>query len=257
LESPAEVRAIPLQGLPEIKPGDDLGSSVAAAAASAGFGLGGCVLAISQKVVSKAEGRVADLRTVDPGRAALQLARRTGRDPRLCELILSESREVVRVDEQRGIVIVETRHGFICANAGIDSSNSAGSESVVLLPEDPDASARRIRDGIERESGSRPAVLVSDSFGRAWRLGQSEVAIGCAGIDPLDDWRGLTDSDGRELAATVIAVADQIAGAADLARSKTSRNPAVLVTGVSRFVVEGDGPGCVSQVRPAAEDLFR
>jgi coenzyme F420-0:L-glutamate ligase/coenzyme F420-1:gamma-L-glutamate ligase len=254
---PAEVHAIPLPGLPEIQSGDDLGATVAGAATSAGLELDGCVLAISQKVVSKAEGRVVELGSVAAGEAARGLAGRTGRDPRLCELILSESRELIRVDEQRGIVIVETQHGFICANAGIDSSNSSGPESVVLLPEDPDASARRIRDEVERQSGARPAVVVSDSFGRAWRLGQGEVAIGCAGIDPLDDWRGLTDSDGRELAATVIAVADQIAGAADLARSKTSRTPAVLVRGVERFVIEGDGPGCVAQLRPAAEDLFR
>jgi coenzyme F420-0:L-glutamate ligase/coenzyme F420-1:gamma-L-glutamate ligase len=246
-----------LAGLPEIEPGHDLGAAAAQAASSAGHALDGCVLAISQKVVSKAEDRVVELDSVTPGEAALELAGRTARDPRLCELILSESRDVIRVDQQRGIVIVETRHGFICANAGIDSSNSARPGSVILLPEDPDASARRIRAEVEKESGSRPAVLVTDSFGRAWRLGQSEVAIGCAGIDPLDDWRGLADSAGRELAATVIAVADQIAGAADLARSKTSRTPAVLVQGVGRFVIDEDGPGCSAQLRPAADDLFR
>lgn len=254
---PAEIRAVPVPGLPEIEAGDDLGAAVAHAAASAGLGLDGCVLAISQKVVSKAEGRVVDLESVRPRGAARELAERTGRDARLCELILSESSDVVRVDEQRGIVIVETRHGFVCANAGIDSSNSARPETVILLPEDPDASARRIRDQIHGESGSRPAVIISDSFGRAWRLGQSEVAIGCAGIEPLDDWRGRSDSEGRELAATVIAVADQIAATADLARNKTSRTPAVLVQGLTRFVIEGDGPGCAAQIRPAAEDLFR
>jgi coenzyme F420-0:L-glutamate ligase/coenzyme F420-1:gamma-L-glutamate ligase len=255
--APAEVRAVALPGLPEIEPGHDLGAAVAQAAASAGLQLQASVLAISQKVVSKAEGRVVDLKSVTPGAAAHDLAARTGRDPRLCELILSESREVIRVDEMRGIVIVETSHGFICANAGIDSSNSGGFDTVVLLPENPDASARRIRGEVRAASGSRPAVVVSDSFGRAWRLGQSEVAIGCAGIEPLDDWRGLSDADGRELAATVIAVADQIAGAADLARSKTSRTPAVLVQGLERFVIDGDGPGCAAQLRPAAEDLFR
>jgi coenzyme F420-0:L-glutamate ligase/coenzyme F420-1:gamma-L-glutamate ligase len=257
LEAPAEVRANPLPGLPEIEPGHDLGAAIARAATSAGLGLEGCVLAISQKVVSKAEGRTVDLDSVRPREAAREMAERTGRDPRLCELILSESREIVRVDGERGIVIVETRHGFICANAGIDSSNAARPETVILLPEDPDASARRIRDQIHAESGSRPAVVVSDSFGRAWRLGQSEVAIGCAGIEPLDDWRGQSDSEGRELAATVIALADQIAAAADLARSKTSRTPAVLMEGLARFVIEGDGPGCAAQIRPAAEDLFR
>jgi len=179
------------------------------------------------------------------------------RDPRLIELILGESVEVVRKDTGRGILITETRHGFICANAGIDSSNMPGDGAVALLPEDPDGSARRLRAGIADACGVRPAVVISDSFGRAWRLGQAEVAIGCAGIEPLDDWRGRTDSQGRELAATLIATADQIAAVADLGRDKTSRTPAVLIRGLAHLVTEADGPGCRAQLRPAGEDLFR
>jgi len=154
-------------------------------------------------------------------------------------------------------VITETGHGFICANAGIDSSNSGGDDRVILLPEDPDRSARGIRQAIERTCGERPAVVISDSFGRAWRLGQVEVAIGCAGLDPLDDWRGRPDSGGRELAATEIGIADELAAAADLARDKTSRTPAVMIEGLERFVRLDDGPGCSSQLRPRDEDLFR
>ncbi len=248
-----EILIQPVSGLPEVLPGDDL---AAALAALVRFSQGD-VLAVSQKVVSKQEGRLVDLRKVEPGPPAVKLAAELDRDPRLVELILGESVKVIRTDAERGILITETRHGFICANAGIDSSNAPGDETVVLLPEDPDQSARRLRTGIAEACGARPAVVISDSFGRAWRLGQSEVAIGCAGIEPLDDWRGRTDSQGRELAATVIATADQLAAAADLGRNKTSRTPAVLVRGMGHLVTEADGPGCVAQLRPPGEDLFR
>ena len=248
-----EILIQPVSGLPEVLPGDDL---AAALAALVRFSQGD-VLAVSQKVVSKQEGRLVDLRKVEPGPPAVKLAAELDCDPRLVELILGESVKVIRTDAERGILITETRHGFICANAGIDSSNAPGDETVVLLPEDPDQSARRLRTGIAEACGARPAVVISDSFGRAWRLGQSEVAIGCAGIEPLDDWRGRTDSQGRELAATVIATADQLAAAADLGRNKTSRTPAVLVRGMGHLVTEADGPGCVAQLRPPGEDLFR
>jgi coenzyme F420-0:L-glutamate ligase / coenzyme F420-1:gamma-L-glutamate ligase len=249
------IRAVP--GLPEITGGLDLGKAICAAL-PADDGLSGQdILAISQKVVSKAEGRTISLASVTPGSEAVSLAGRTGKDPRMCELILDESRSLVRVDGPRGIVITETRHGFVCANAGIDSSNAGSGDTVILLPEDPDASARRIREQIATACGVRPAVIVTDSFGRAWRLGQSEVAIGCAGIEPLDDWRGRTDSDGRELAATVIATADQVAAASDLARDKTSRTPAVVVSGLGHLVTADDGPGSDPQLRPPGEDLFR
>jgi coenzyme F420-0:L-glutamate ligase/coenzyme F420-1:gamma-L-glutamate ligase len=249
----AEIRVRPLTGLPEVLPGDDLASALAALAPLAE----GDILAVSQKVVSKQEGRIVSLDEVVPGPRAAKVAVELDRDPRLVELILSESVNVVRTDAARGILITETHHGFICANAGIDSSNVPGSNAVVLLPRDPDGSARRLRAGIGEACGVRPGVVISDSFGRAWRLGQAEVAIGCAGINPLDDWRGRTDSEGRELAATVIATADQIAGAADLGRDKTSRTPAVLIQGLGHLVTQNDGPGCREQIRPAHEDLFR
>lgn len=248
-----DIRISPLSGLPEVQPGDDLAASLADLARFED----GDVLAVSQKVISKQEGRLMSLDGINPGPRAVALAAELDRDARLVELILGESVEVVRTDAERGILITETRHGFICANAGIDSSNVPGDATVALLPEDPDGSARRLRTGIGEACGVRPAIVISDSFGRAWRRGQAEVAIGCAGIDPLDDWRGRTDSQGRELAATLIATADQIAAAADLGRDKTSRTPAVLLRGLGHVVTRDDGPGCRAQLRPAGEDLFR
>lgn len=252
-ELPGPVRISPVEGLPEIEPGFELGRAIAKSGRP-GYG---DVVVISQKAVSKAEGRVVDLADVQPGAEAASLSAELDRDPRLIELILAESRSVVRLDGERGILITETSHGFVCANAGIDSSNSGGDDLVVLLPEDPDRSAREIRQAIAEQCGARPAVVVSDSFGRAWRLGQVEVAIGCAGLDPLDDWRGRPDSGGRELAATEIGIADELAAAADLARDKTSRTPAVLIEGLGRFVRLDDGPGCSTQLRRRDEDLFR
>ena len=249
----AEIRILPLEGLPEVHPGDDLAEQLS----EPGRFVTGDVLAVSQKVISKQEGRLVSLDEVEPGPRASTLAAELDRDARLVELILGESVAVVRKDPVRGILITETRHGFICANAGIDSSNVPGDGTVALLPEDPDRSARELRAGIGEACGVRPAVVISDSFGRAWRLGQAEVAIGCAGIEPLDDWRGRTDSHGRELAATLIATADQIASAADLGRDKTSRTPAVLIRGLGHLVTEADGPSCGAQLRPAGEDLFR
>jgi coenzyme F420-0:L-glutamate ligase/coenzyme F420-1:gamma-L-glutamate ligase len=252
-DRPEEIRIQALDGLPEVLPGDDFAGGLAALAQFAE----GDIVAVSQKVVSKQEGRLVKLEQVDPGRRAFALAAELDRDPRLVELILGESREVIRTDPARGILITETHHGFICANAGIDSSNVPGNGTVALLPEDPDESARMLRAGIDRACGVRPAVVISDSFGRAWRLGQSEVAIGCAGIDPLEDWRGRTDSEGQELAATVIASADQVAAAADLGRDKTSRTPAVRLRGLGHLVTPEDGPGCAAQLRQAGDDLFR
>jgi coenzyme F420-0:L-glutamate ligase/coenzyme F420-1:gamma-L-glutamate ligase len=240
----------PVEGLPEIEPGDRLGALVAARVELAD----GDVLVVSQKVVSKAEGRLRRLDSVVPGEEARRLAAELGREPALVQLVLEESREILRAE--RGVLIVETRHGFVCANAGIDSSNLGEPGTVALLPEDPDASARTIRAEIAA-SGAGVGVVVSDSFGRAWRLGQSEVAIGCAGLAPLDDWRGRTDSSGRELTATVIATADEVAAAADLARDKTSRTPAVLVRGLAAAVGREDGPGAAALRRPREEDLFR
>jgi len=241
----------PVEGLPEIEPGVPLGAMLAEASGATDEE----VLVVSQKVVSKAEGRVRDLASVEPGPRAAELARELGKDPRLVELILAESREVLRA--ANGVLIVETLSGLICANAGIDSSNVPGEGRVVLLPEDPDASARRLRAEIRSQSGSRPAVVVADSFGRAWRLGQADVAIGCAGLAPLDDWRGRRDRQGRELEATVIAIADEAAAAASLARDKASGAPAAVISGLGRQVSAGDGPGAAALRRPAADDLFR
>jgi coenzyme F420-0:L-glutamate ligase/coenzyme F420-1:gamma-L-glutamate ligase len=244
---------IPVEGLPEVSETFNLGKAIAERIQVTD----GDVLAISQKVVSKSEGRVVRLDQTDPGSEAIALAGRTGKDPRLVEHILRESRNLIRVDEERGILITETHHGFICANAGIDQSNTASEDEAILLPLDPDGSARRIRVELETASGARAAVIVTDSFGRAWRLGQSEVAIGCAGINPLDDWRGKEDQRGRELTATVTALADQLAAASDLIRTKTDGIPAVMVRGLDRYVIESDGPGCSAQLREAGDDLFR
>ena len=162
------------------------------------------------------------------------------------------------VRAERGLLITETNQGWICANAGIDSSNVPGDDAVTLLPVDADASARRLRDELAAVAGARPAVVISDSFGRPWRIGQTEVAIGCAGIAPIDDWRGREDQTGRELAATAIAVADELAAAADLARDKTSGVPTVLVRGLEpRYLTGGDGPGAAALRRATADDLFR
>ena len=235
----------PLRGLPEVRPGEDLAALLAAAA-----DLGrGDVLAVAHKVVSKAEGRVVRLADVTPGPRARALAAEHGKDPRQVEVILSETAELVRADAGR--LICRTRHGFVCANAGVDASNAGGPDRLVLLPEDPDGSARALRARLGA------AVVVTDSFGRAWRHGQCEIAIGCAGLAPLEDWRGRPDVHGRELAATVIAIADQVAAASDLVRGKDSREPAVRVRGLERHVLDEDGPGAAALVRARETDLFR
>jgi coenzyme F420-0:L-glutamate ligase / coenzyme F420-1:gamma-L-glutamate ligase len=250
------VEIVPVRGLPDVEAGDRVGALIAGALAAAGEELSAVdVLAVAQKAVSKAEGRVRDLGDVVAGERARRLAEGLGKDPRLVELILGESRAVVRAE--RDVLIVETLSGWVCANAGIDASNVPGTGRVTLLPEDPDASARRIREEVGAASGVRPAVLVADSFGRPWRLGQTDVAIGCAGLAPLDDWRGRTDRHGRGLAATAVAIADEAAAAADLARSKDAGVPACLVRGLGRFVVDDDGPGAGAIRRPDDRNLFR
>jgi coenzyme F420-0:L-glutamate ligase/coenzyme F420-1:gamma-L-glutamate ligase len=241
-----ELRVLPVEGMPEVRGGDRVGQLIAERAQLED----GDIVVISQKVVSKAEGQVRKLSEVVPSESAHELAKKLGKEAEVVELVLSESREVLR--EER-VLITETHHGFVCANAGIDSSNLPEDGTVCLLPKDPDASARRIRS----ELGSHVAVLIADSFGRAWRLGQAEVAIGCAGLQPLDDWRGRTDASGRELSATVIAIADEVAAAADLVRSKDEGVPVVVVRGLGRYVVAEDGPGAAALRRPPGEDLFR
>jgi coenzyme F420-0:L-glutamate ligase/coenzyme F420-1:gamma-L-glutamate ligase len=240
-------------GLPEVRPGDDLAALVAAAAPPDLDD--GDVVVVAHKVVSKAEGRIVRLADVSPSARAVELAQPQGKDPRQVQVVLDETAELLRAE--RGVMICVTRHGFVCANAGVDASNAATADELVLLPLDPDASARSLRERIGSLRGVRPAVIVSDSFGRAWRVGQTDVAIGAAGLMPVEDWVGRRDSVGRELRATAIAVADSIAASADLARAKDSREPAVLVRGVGHLVTPGDGPGAAALRRPPEEDLFR
>jgi coenzyme F420-0:L-glutamate ligase/coenzyme F420-1:gamma-L-glutamate ligase len=240
-------------GLPEVRPGDDLAALIAALLPPDLDD--GDVLVVAHKVVSKAEGRVVSLGGVSASERAVALGAEQGKDPRLVQVVLDESAEVLRA--VRGVMICVTHHGFVCANAGVDASNAAGDDELVLLPVDPDASARALRERLSELRGARPAVIVSDSFGRAWRIGQTDVAIGAAGLRPVEDWIGRRDSVGRELRATAIAVADSIAGAADLARAKDSREPAVLVRGLERFVISGDGPGAAALRRERDMDLFR
>jgi len=248
----SELRALGVEGLPEVEEGAPLGGLIAERAELRA----GDVVVIAQKVVSKAEGRLRRLSSVIPGAEARKLAAVLGKEPALVELVVEESSEVLRAEGS--VLIVETRHGFVCANAGIDSSNVPEDDTVCLLPEDPDASARRIRQEIVgKEVPPRLAVVIADSFGRAWRLGQAEVAIGCAGLQPLDDWRGRQDAHGRELEATLIAIADEAAAAADLVRGKDSRIPAVILRGLDRFVTSEPGPGAQALRRPRSEDLFR
>lgn len=248
------ITAAALAGLPEARSGDDPAALIAAAMPTGAPGPGD-VLVVAHKLISKAEGRVRALGSVTPGARALALAADLGKDPRHVQVVLDETREVRRAT--RGILICETHHGFVCANAGVDASNAPGADTVVLLPVDPDASARRLRAGLRERLGTAPAVLITDSFGRAWRHGQCDIAIGCAGLRALDDWRGRRDARGRELKATLIAVADELAAAADLARAKDALQAAVLVTGADPHVTEDDGPGVAPLLRGEAEDLFR
>ncbi len=241
-----------LGGIPEVEPRADLGALIADAA-PADLGARD-LLVVAHKVVSKAEGRTRALAEVEPGERASAVAAAHGRDPRLIEVVLDEAAEVLRAEH--GVLICVTRHGLVCANAGVDRSNAAPGQ-VVLLPHDPDASARALRERIAEVRGVRPGVVIADSFGRAWRLGQVDVAIGAAGVVALDDWRGRRDAHGRELTATRIAVADAVAAAAELARHKDSSEPVVLVRGLGMHVTAADGPGAAALRRPAAEDLFR
>jgi len=241
-----------LPGLAEIRPGDDLGALLAAAAPA--DLASGDVLVVAHKVVSKAENRLRKLSEVTAGPRAQALGAAQGKDPRLVQVVLDESGALLRAE--RGVLVCETRQGFVCANAGVDRSN-VDADTVLLLPEEPDASARALRAAIAARRGVRPAVVVSDSFGRAWRVGQTDVALGAAGIAVLDDWRGRRDSRGRELGATVIAIADAVAAAADLARAKDSGEPVVLVRGLERFVTDTDGAGAAALRRRAEQDLFR
>ena len=250
LPPPGVVSVIPLVGLPELEESDDLALLLHAAAERAGGLEAGDVVVVAQKAVSKVEGRVVRLDDVEPSPRALELAGDDG-DPRHVEVILRESREVVR--SRPPLVIAETRHGFVCASAGVDASNTSAHGTVVLLPLDPDASARRLRERLVALGGVDVGVVVSDSFGRAWRQGTTDVALGVAGLAPIRDLRGTTDSRGRELRTTQIAVADEIAGAAELVLGKANRVPGAIVRGVD---ARGDG-SAAELVMPRERDLFR
>jgi coenzyme F420-0:L-glutamate ligase/coenzyme F420-1:gamma-L-glutamate ligase len=240
------IEILPVEGLPEIEEGADLGVLIGDAIALED----GDVLCVAHKIVSKAEGRVVDLASVEPSERARELAGDNG-DPRRLEVVLGESRRVVRA--RPPLVIAETGHGFVCASAGVDASNAPRPDAVVLLPDDPDASAARLREALERRMGKRLGVVVTDTFGRPWRRGIANVAIGSAGIEVLRDLRGIRDPAGYELEATVIAIADEIAAAAELVMGKTERVPAAVLRGLD---VAGTGTAR-ELVLPRELDLFR
>jgi len=253
----ARLKVIALAGLPEVRPGDDLERMIGDALAATDAALpieGGDVLVVTQKVVSKAEGAVVDLRTVEPRDEAIAWAEAWGRDARQIEVVLREARRVVRMEH--GVLITETHHGFVCANGGIDASN-VGPDSgdvVTLLPRDADASAGRIRTALRARFGVDLPVLISDSFGRPWRWGIVDVALGVSGILPLEDLRGQPDADGRVMRTTVRAVADELASAAELVLGKTAARPVALVRGARPPL----GEGSIRDVLMAPEnDLFR
>jgi coenzyme F420-0:L-glutamate ligase / coenzyme F420-1:gamma-L-glutamate ligase len=258
----ASLSAFALPGLPEVRAGDDLARLIVQALHAeqplAAPLHDGQIVVIAHKAISKAEGAVVDLADIQPGAQARELAAEQGKDPRAVQVVLDQSAEILRA--ANGVLITRTHHGFVCANAGVDASNAARegeAETLIVLPRDPDASARRLRARLRELTGASPAVLITDSFGRAWRHGQCDIAIGCAGLSPLEDWRGRTDSVGLELRATWIAVADAAASTADLARAKDSREPVVLIDGLERFVTAEDGPGVAVLLRSLEEDLFR
>lgn len=255
----AAISIVPLPGLPMFAPGMAVGQEVAAAAARCGEALAdGDVVVLAQKIVSKTEGRTVSLRDVAPGDQARRLAGETGREPALAQLILDESDEILRATPMA--IIARQRSGHVLANAGIDASNVEGgdSDAVLLWPEDPDASARAIRADIARATGTRPAVVIADSMGRAWRVGTVGTAIGVAGLTVLDDRRGQADLFGRTLQATIVAVADAAAAAAVLAMGEGAEGtPAAIVRGLSRWVDGEDGPGAVAGLRPVDQDMFR
>jgi coenzyme F420-0:L-glutamate ligase/coenzyme F420-1:gamma-L-glutamate ligase len=247
------ISIIPIPGIPQIHPGDDLAKILLDAIDKAEVGIqNGDVLVICQKVVSKAEGAVIDLKTIEASPFSQQIASLWEKDPRMVEVVLRESSRIVRM--KNGVIITETKHGWVCANSGVDASNSYGDDIVIVLPQDPDASARRIREAIKEQRHATVAVIITDTFGRPWRDGLVEFALGVAGIDPLLDLRGQRDLQGRELHHTVVAVADELAAAAGLVMEKGAAVPVVLIRGYRYAPVESDSK---KLIRPAEADLFR
>ena len=242
-----------IEGIPLVNEGDDLARLIASGIERTGLKLqAGDIVVVCQKVVSKAEGRVVDLKNITPSEFANSLAKRWEKDPRAVELVLRQTNRIVRND--RGVIIVETAQGWVCANAGVDESNSLTDDSAILLPEDPDASAARIRAGLKNLCGLEIAVLVTDTFGRPWRDGLTEICLGIAGMNPILDLRGTTDLGGRELQHTVVAIADELAAAAGLLMEKAAAVPAVLVRGYAYQPFDGSAKVLI---RPAEADLFR
>lgn len=248
------VRVLPLRGWPEVRLGDDLAAlAIASAERTPVDGLrDDDVLVVTHKIVAKAEGCAVDLGAVEPSPFARAFAEQWGKDARQVEIVLRESARIVRMDH--GVLICETRHGFICANAGVDRSNAGSPDTVVTLPADPDATARRIRAAIQAQTGTQLAVVVSDTFGRAWREGLTNVAIGCAGLNPLRDERGQADPQGYVLGASVLAVADELVSAAELVMGKLDGVPAAVVRG---YGYEAGEAGARALIRPPERDMFR
>ena len=252
------IQLIGVPGMPEVRPGEDLAALTLGALAAAGEALrSGDIVVFTSKVVSKAEGRLVALEDVAPSALALEWASRHGKDPRHVEVVLREARRIVRMD--RGVLIAETRHGFICANAGVDASNAGAADRLVLLPEDPDASAERLRVHLAAAAGADVAVIISDTFGRPWREGQTNIAIGASGLRAIRSYEDERDPETYPLRATAIAVADELAGAAELVMHKLARVPVAVVRGYAyqRPVLDEPAGGAAALVRPAHLDFFR
>ena len=247
-----KIELLPVPGIPEVMNGDDIASLISRAMRDVGIeALNGDIIVVAQKIISKAEGRVVQLSAIEPSDRAKEWAAAFEKDPRVVEVVLRESKRIVRME--RGVLIAETEHGFVCANAGVDTSNVAEG-SVTLLPKDPDASARRLRSSLESELGVRLAVIVSDTFGRPWREGLVNVALGVSGIGPLIDYRGQKDSHGNALKVTVIAIADELAAAAELVMKKSAGVPVAIARG---YDYETSDSTAVELIRDKELDLFR
>ncbi len=244
------IEILPVEGVPEVNAGDDLPEMLFEAVGD--ILRSGDILVVTHKIASKAEGRIADLASVEPSEFAKDFASRFDKDPRHVEVVLRESERIVKMD--RGIIISETRHGLVCANAGVDASNVPGKDTVCLLPEDPDDSARAIHEHLREKMGLEIPVIITDSFGRPWRVGITNVAIGVAGMNPMSDYRGMEDPHGCPLEASVLAVADELAAASELAMNKTDGVPAAIVRG---YPYEPASGAAEELVMPPERDLFR
>jgi len=249
----SSIQLFAIRGIPEVRPGDDLVTMIARAAESMNFEFAdGDILVVAQKIVSKSEGRLVNLESIKPSEFAREVGARQNRDPRLVEVILNESSSIVRIDDH--VIITETKHGFVCANAGVDRSNVVGRDWVALLPVSPDDSALLLKTRIAERLKVNVAVIITDTFGRAWREGLTNAAIGIAGMKPVLDMRGRMDDHGKELSATVLAVADEIAASSGLLMRKTSRIPVVVMRGY--YFDHGEG-NARQLIRPRERDLFR